>query len=148
MKSIVTMLAMFVSLNAMAATSVLLQTKIVVGFAPIDDRGVYSTSLLSNGVVQYENNKGVVVRVLKLSKGAVNAIVAKIASLEVGDLQGEDTPQCMDAPSHSNVVMKDGQEIVIKTVFGCREKVMNTPGSYELNRTIQALDTMADLIKY
>ena len=109
MKSIVTMIVMLVSLNVMAATSVLLQTKTVVGFAPEDYRGVYSTTVLSNGVVQYENNKGVVTQVLKLSKAAVKAIVAKIESLEVGELQGEDTPMCMDAPSESNIVMKNGK---------------------------------------
>ena len=139
---------MLVSLNVMAATSVLLKTKTVVGFAPEDYRGVFTTSVLSNGVVQYENNKGVVTNVLKLSKTAVKAIVAKIAALEVGELQGEDTPPCMDAPSTSNIVLKNGVEIEIKTVFGCRELVMNSSGSYELNRTIDSLDTVADLIKH
>lgn len=144
MKFLVTAMVLFVGLNTMAATA-LLKTRTVVGFAPEEYRGVFTTTVLSNGVVEFENNKGQVTQVLKLSKLALKNLVAQIAKVEVEALQGEDGPQCMDAPSVEYSVIKDGKEILIKTVYGCREKIMYS--AFSLVSVIQSVDNISDLVK-
>jgi hypothetical protein len=145
MKLLVTAMVMLVSLNSMAATA-LLKSRLVVGFAPEEYRGVFTTTVLSNGVVEYENNKGQVKQVLKLSKVALKNLAAQIEKLEVEPLMGEDTPQCMDAPSSESYAVKAGKEVLIKTVYGCREKTMNS--AYSLVSLIQSFDNISDLVKF
>ena len=145
MKFLITAMVILVSLNSMAATA-LLKSRLVVGFAPEEDRGVFTTTVLSNGLVEFENNKGKVTHVLKMSKVAVKNLVAQIEKLEVEPLMGEDTPQCMDAPSSEIYVVKANKEILIKTVYNCREKIMNA--AYNLVNLMQSFNNISDLVKY
>lgn len=126
---------------ALAAPSVLLETKTIVGFAPPDIRGVYTTQINSDGSIVYTNNKDVSMVVAKLSKQTVKAIKTKIKDLSVGELVGEEGPGCMDAPSTQVTAMKDGKEVVIKSVVACKQKEMYEAS--ELNSAIHAAETFS-----
>ncbi len=145
MKSIITMVLMLVSINSMAATSVLLKSRLFIGFAPVEYQGVYSTSILSNGVVEYEDNKGKITKVMTLSKEAVKILTNRINNLKISELQGEDGAQCMDAPGSENSAFVHGTEVKIKTVIGCIEKSM--PDALSLNSILDAADTLARTLK-
>lgn len=144
MKLLVTAMVILVSLNTMAATT-LLRTSMFVGFAPPEYRGEFKTEILSNGSVEYTNNKGKVTQVMKLSKSALKNLVAQIAKFEVTQLDGEDAPVCMDAPSTRVVAVKDGQEVEIKTEFGCVPKTMYS--AIELVNIIESAGLMATYLK-
>ncbi len=126
---------------ALAAPSVLLQTKTVVGFAPPDIRGTYTTQINSDGTIVYTNNKDVSTVVAKLSKQTVKSIKMKIKEFSVGELVGEEGPGCMDAPWTQVTAMKDGKEVVIKSQVACNTKQMYEAS--ELNSAIHAAETFS-----
>lgn len=147
MKSVIFILATVAAMTATAApkVTVLLRDKVSVGWAPPEKLGTYVTDILSNGNVQHTDNKGVKTVIVKISKEAVEKIKTQIAKLEETELYSDGGPECFDAPSLENIVMKDGKEIKIRTQYAC--VVSQMAGAYELNNIINSASDLHSNLK-
>lgn len=126
--------------HAQAGVSVLIESSTHVGFAPPQYRGIFKLQILSDGTLQKIDNKQKVTKFAKLSGAAVKNLNQQIATLQIGELQGEDGPLCTDAPMRKTIVNKNAEEIVIKTNISCNTKEMST--AYNLNRIIDSAESM------
>lgn len=126
------------------AASVLIESSMNVGFAPPGYQGVFKVQILSDGTIQKVDNKQKINKIAKLSAAAVKSLNQQIAKLQVGELQGEDGPLCSDAPSHQTVVIRNTEEVVIKTNISCNMKEMSS--AYNLNRIMDSADTLSSAL--
>ncbi len=123
------------------AASVLIESSMNVGFAPPQYQGTFKVQILSDGTIQKIDNKQKTTKFAKLSAAAVKSLNQQIATLQIGELQGEDGPLCSDAPMRKNTVMKNAEAIVIKTNVSCNAKEMSS--AYNLNRIIDSADSLS-----
>lgn len=141
MKALSAFAALTLAAQISLAATTLVKSTTWVGFAPPQHQGAFTTEILSNGTIQYVNNKGIVKKMGKLSSEALQNLKAEVATLKAGDLVGEtDGPACMDAPSTYVTVYQDGVEIKTKEEAGCKEQVL--PSAWKLNQVIDAAVTM------
>ncbi len=140
MKKIFFIALIAISAHAQAGTSVLIENTTHVGFAPPQYSGIFKVQILSDGTIQKIDNKQKVTKFAKLSAAAVKNLNQQIAKLQIGELQGEEGPLCTDAPMRKTTVIKNAEEIVIKTNISCNTKEM--PTAYNLNRIIDSADSL------
>lgn len=127
--------------QAHALTTVLMETSTHVGFAPPQYSGIFKVQVLSDGTLQKIDNKQKTTKFAKLSSAAVKNLSQQIANLEVNDLQGEDGPMCADAPMKKVKVIKNSEEIVIKTNISCLTKEMLS--AYSLIRIAESVENLS-----
>ena len=139
------LMALTISAQVFAAKTVLLESKELVGFAPPEYVGTYTTQIKSDGTIQYVDNKNKVIVSAKLSTKAVKQLIKEIATLEEGPLLGDEGPQCMDAPIKEIIAYKeDGRAVKIKTIVNCNTKTMND--ATQLNMIIESAETLTTIL--
>lgn len=128
------------------AASVLIESSMNVGFAPPGSQGTFKVQILSDGTLQKVDNKQKTTKFAKLSAAAVKSLNQQIAKLQIEDLQGENGPICNDAPSRKNIVIKNAQEIIIKTNIDCNTKEMSS--AYNLNTIMDSADSLSSSLSH
>jgi len=135
---------LFISAQTFAASNVLIEHVTHVGFAPPENVGTYSQQILVDGTVQSVDNKNKVVKIAKLSSVALKNLKSEIASLKVEALEGEDGPECEDAPSSETVVYRNAKKIEIKTQEQCRTKEMYSAST--LNQVMDGASSLSSAL--
>jgi hypothetical protein len=129
-------------------SNVLAESKVVVGFAPPENRGTFRTQILTNGRVQSIDNKGKITRLASLSKGSLKKLKDSIKT--VGDFRviEPNGPICMDAPSQYVTLKIDKKDVQVWAKISCREHYTDNGKANQIADSINALRKSFSILTY
>jgi hypothetical protein len=124
------------------------------GFAPPSVPSSRVIEILNNGMVQqvyyYQNNVPKVMPLTELSQSVLKGLTAVLDRVQVGTLQDPNPvdPGCVDAPSTTYAVVRNGQTIAVAQRMNCKEYVKSpaTQDDQTVKDTLDALLKISNLL--